>query len=151
MKNIEKLLKSTLLLFVMFAFSIANASVLISSIQYVNEDGETQPEGQFVFASGEIKFYLEFISDKENADGETPMIESFTVTGTPTLNFKIGNITRKANFVTSDASLMVFNYTIQPDDLGFVQFSGKALLNFVTTKETVDSITTNNARKVFII
>ena len=59
MKNIEKLLKSTLLLFVMFAFSIANASVLISSIQYVNEDGETQPVGQFVFASGEIKFYLE--------------------------------------------------------------------------------------------
>ncbi len=139
MKNIEKLIKSTLLLFVMFAFSFANASVLISSIQYVNEDGETQPEGQFVFASGEIKFYLEFISDKENADGETPMIESFTVTGTPTLNFKIGTVTRKAAYVTSDASLMVFNYTIQPDDLGFVQFSGKALLNFVGE----DNITAN--------
>ena len=131
--------KLLLVIFSLFIKCLLEASVLISSIQYVNEDNHIQPEGQFVLASGEIKFYLEFICNKENADGETPTIESFTVTGSPTLKFKIGNVTRTATFVTSDASLMVFNYTIQPDDLGFVQFAGTSLLRFASG----DSITAN--------
>lgn len=139
MKNIEKLIKSTLLLFVMFAFSIANATVMIKAIDYYTEEGELQPDGKFVFSSGELSFYLTMMSDKENDDGETPTIDNIDVSGSPTLSFKIGGVTKHAKFVTSDGPYMMFTYTIQPDDLGYVQFYGSKLLNFVTA--TGDNIT----------
>ena len=139
MKNIEKLIKSLLLLVIMFAFTCANANVMIKAIDYYTDEGELQPDGKFVFSSGELSFYLTMMSDKENGDGETPTIDNIVVSGSPTLSFKIGGVTKHAKFVTSDGPYMMFTYTIQPDDLGYVQFYGSKLLNFVTA--TGDNIT----------
>lgn len=139
MKNIEKIMKSILLLVVMFAFTFANATVMIKAIDYYTDEGELQPDGKFVFSSGELSFYLTMMSDKENDDGETPTIDNIVVSGSPTLSFKIGGVTKHAKFVTSDGPYMMFTYTIQPDDLGYVQFYGSKLLNFVTA--TGDNIT----------
>lgn len=139
MKNIEKLLKSILLLVVMFAFTFANATVMIKAIDYYTDEGELQPDGKFVFSSGELSFYLTMMSDKENDDGETPTIDKIVVTGSPTLSFKIGGVTKHAKFVESDGPYMLFTYTIQPDDLGYVQFYGSKLLNFVAANS--DNVT----------
>ena len=132
-------MKSILLLVVMFAFTCANATVMIKAIDYYTDEGELQPDGKFVFSSGELSFYLTMMSDKENDDGETPTIDNIVVSGSPTLSFKIGGVTKHAKFVESYGPYMLFTYTIQPDDLGYVQFYGSKLLNFVAANS--DNVT----------